>query len=148
MLVYIDMDDVLCNYSKAMEESLKARPAIKFPQSQYGFFANLEPMENAVQSVQMLLNSDKITPYILTAPSINNPLCYTEKRVWIEKYLGMEMVRRLIISYDKGLLRGDILIDDYDSGRGQDAFQGELIQFGTEIYPDWTSVTQYLFSKV
>ena len=38
MIVYIDMDDVLCNFTETANQDLKLNPAIKFPQSQYGFF--------------------------------------------------------------------------------------------------------------
>ena len=91
-----------------------------------------------------LLLSGDMEPYILTAPSVHNPLCYTEKRVWVEQHLGMSMVNRLIISPDKSLLRGDYLIDDHASGSGQEEFQGELIHFGSEEFPGWQQVLDYL----
>ncbi len=40
-----------------------------------------------------------------------------EKRVWIEKYFGLEFTEKLIISANKGLLKGDLLIDDQTSIR-------------------------------
>lgn len=86
--------------------------------------------------------------YILTAPSVKNPLCYVEKREWVEKYLGMEMVERLIISPNKGLNKGDYLIDDNDYGRGQELFEGELIKFGSEPYADWEAVVEYLVREI
>jgi len=48
------------------------------------------------------------------------------------------------LATNKGLLKGDYLIDDYVAGRGQENFEGELIHFGSEQYPDWSSVTKYL----
>ena len=82
----------------------------------------------------------------MTEPSIVNPLCYTEKRIWVEQHSGMEMVERLIISPDKSLLKGDYLIDDIPEGKGQESFEGKLIQFGTSKYPDWQSVVEYLLT--
>ena len=140
MIVYIDMDDVLCDYTTAFNNAIEETPGIAFPQSQYGFYANLAPITEAIESVQKLINSEKFDPYILTAPSTRNPFSYTEKRVWIEKYFGIEFTEKLIISSNKGLLKGDILIDDLISGRGQENFEGKIMQFGSANYPDWKTV--------
>ena len=140
MIVYIDMDDVLCDYTAAFNKAIKEMPSIAFPQSQYGFYANLAPITGAIESVQKLINSEGFDPYILTAPSTRNPFSYTEKRVWIEKYFGIEFTEKLIISPNKGLLKGDILIDDLISGRGQESFEGQIMQFGSVSYPNWKAV--------
>lgn len=132
------MDDVLCKYTESFHECMTQ--FINFPQSQYGFFANLEPMEGAIDAMEALLMSPMLDPYILTAPSYMNPLCYSEKRVWVEKHLGMEYVKRLIICPNKGLMNGHYLIDDNIFGKGQERFQGELLQFGSSEYPTWNEV--------
>ena len=142
-IIYIDMDGVLCDFNKAAEASLKAKPYIKYPQMQYGFFADLEEIDKAIESVHFLMKQTIFDVYILTAPSIYNPLCYTEKRVWIEKHLGMELVKKLIISPHKGLNKGNYLIDDFASGKGQDKFEGKLLHFGSDTYPNWKAVIDY-----
>lgn len=144
MIVYIDMDDVLCNYKAAHSDALAISPDIAYPQSQRGFFANLAPLNGALSSMELLYRSRIYDPYILTAPSPKNPLCYTEKRLWIEQWLGYKYVEKLIISPNKGLLIGDILIDDHITGNGQDKFRGRLIQFGSEQFPTWKNVIKEL----
>lgn len=144
MIVYIDMDDVLCDFTGAFNRDLEINPGIKYPQSQYGFFTKLLPLSGAVEGVHALLASDKYEPYILTAPSVKNPLCYTEKRVWVDKHLGFDMVNRLIISPDKSLLKGSYLIDDNDTSNFQSKFEGELLHFGTSQYPNWLAIRDYL----
>lgn len=144
MIIYIDMDDVLCDYKRAFNNALKETPNIAFPQSQYGFYANLAPIEGAIESVKKLIDSEVFDPFILTAPSTRNPFSYTEKRVWIEKHFGYEFTEKLIISPNKGLLKGDILIDDLVSGRGQEHFEGKILQFGSANYPDWQSVMKFI----
>ena len=134
------MDDVLCDFSGEFTRKVMENPRIPYPQSQYGFYRDLSAIKGAVSATIKLLNSDLYSPYILTAPSVYNPLCYTEKRVWVEKHLGMEYVNRLIISPNKSLLKGDYLIDDKSEGRGQEGFEGELIQFGTPPFEQWKSV--------
>jgi 5'(3')-deoxyribonucleotidase len=140
MIVYIDMDDVLSDYTTAFNNAVEETPGIAFPQSQYGFYANLAPITEAIESVNILINSEKFDPYILTAPSTRNPFSYTEKRVWVERYFGIEFTEKLIISPNKGLLKGDILIDDLISGRGQESFEGKIMQFGSVSYPGWKTV--------
>ncbi len=41
MIVYIDMDDVLCGYTTAFNNAIEKDSSHCFPQSQYGFYANL-----------------------------------------------------------------------------------------------------------
>tara|TARA_Y100001960_G_C14784285_1_gene890617 strand:+ start:38410 stop:38892 length:483 start_codon:yes stop_codon:yes gene_type:complete len=146
-IIYIDMDEVLADFYKSYEQKIESNPYIKFPQAEYGFFANLEPIENSIESVKELINCSLFDVYILTAPSVQNPLCYTEKRVWIEKYFGLEFCHKIIISPNKGLNKGDYLIDDNDSGKGQEYFEGKLIHFGSSTFPDWKSVLEYFNEK-
>lgn len=143
-LVYIDMDDTICAFTDAFNASLKINPAIAYPQSQYRFFANLQPIPGAIDALIALSNSVSYTPYILTSPSIPNPLSYVEKREWVEKHLGYDFCKQLILCPNKGLLKGDILIDDNCAGKGQDLFEGEIIHYGSEQYPDWMAVRMKL----
>ena len=141
-ILYIDMDDVLCNYTSAFQIIKAQQPEVEFPQSIPGFFENLKPMSNAVSSFLEL--ADRFDVHILSAPSVFNPLSYTEKRIWVEHNLSFEFAHKLILATNKGLLKGDYLIDDYVAGRGQESFEGELLHFGSEHYPDWNSITTYL----
>lgn len=141
------MDDVLCNYTAMHQERLNKEPNIKYPQSQYGFFRNLEPKEGGIEGLNYLKSQPIFEIYILTAPSIKNPLCYSEKREWVEEKLGLDMVKRLIITPNKGLNSGHYLIDDHKEGKGQENFEGELIWFGSERFPSWQTVIAYFREK-
>jgi len=143
-IVYVDMDDVLCDYSGAYHAALAINTDIKYPQSQYGFFTNLAAIEGALDALNILIESNLYEPYILTAPSTRNPFSYTEKRVWVEQYLGYEFVEKLIICSNKGLLKGDVLIDDNTSGKGQENFEGYFIHFGSKDFPHWGTVKAQL----
>ncbi|MEM6771077.1 MAG: hypothetical protein AAF597_10870, partial [Bacteroidota bacterium] len=85
-IVYVDMDDVLCDFSGAHAKALQTNPGIKFPQSQCDFFRSLKPIPGGVEAVKYLSEIDLFDVYILTAPSIRNPFCYTEKRLWVEDH--------------------------------------------------------------
>ena len=144
MIVYIDMDDTICDFKGSVKEFIRNGGSLKFPQSKIGFFESLPPINGAIEAVNRLRASQIYDVYILTAPSTRNPHCYMEKRVWVEKYFDYEFTKKLIISPNKGLLKGDFLIDDYDRGKGQEDFEGELIHFGSSAYPDWDAVLNHL----
>jgi 5'(3')-deoxyribonucleotidase len=65
------------------------------------------------------------------------------KRLWVDKYLGEGAYKRLILSHNKNLNMGDYLIDDRTKN-GAGEFSGELIQFGSDSFPDWKSILNYL----
>ena len=116
-------------------------PDIKYPQSQYEFFVKLEPVLNSIHYFFKI--AEMYDVYILTRPSIMNPLCYTEKRIWVENYLGLEFCKKLIICPDKSLLKGQYLIDDVK----WDGFEGEQILFGQDPFMTWSNVHKYLKNK-
>ncbi|MGX5203456.1 5' nucleotidase, NT5C type [Aliikangiella sp. IMCC44632] len=147
MIIYVDMDDVLADYTTRFNEEIARKPEIKFPQSTFGFYSELKPINGAIESVNYLRSQSQFEVYILSCPSYLNPLSYLEKPLWIEKHFDVEFCKRLILSYDKSLLKGDFLIDDHDCGRGQEGFEGELIQFGCEQYPNWNEVVRYIESR-
>lgn len=141
-IAYVDMDDTICHYTDAMYKQLT--PSLKYPQSQLGFYLALKPMEGAIEGVNALINSGLYDVYILTAPSIMNAHSYSEKRLWIEQHFGIELCHKLILSPNKGLLKGDYLIDDISFGKGQENFDGKLIQIGTAAFPGWDSIIEYM----
>lgn len=142
-IICVDMDDVMCDYTNTFNNQVKLNPEQKFPQSVQGFFKNLPEIEGAIEAVKYLNSMAGFQIYILTAPSERNPLCYTEKRIWIENHLGFEYVSKLIISSNKGLIKADYLIDDYIEGKGQENFEGTLLQFGSNKFPDWNAILEY-----
>lgn len=137
-IIHIDLDDTLCDYTSHYQNKLSENPAIPQPQSQYGFFENLDPLPGALDAFWKLYKQYDV--YVSSRPSYKNPLSYLGKRVWVERHLGLEMTKKLIICYDKGLLIGDYLIDDHPDND----FQGEVIHFGTQRFPNWEEVLDYL----
>lgn len=143
--VYVDLDGVLADFITAFNKEKELNPEQPYPQSQYGFFMNLEPIKDSIESFKML--EEYFDMWILTRPSVQNPLCYTEKAIWVKEKLGIDIQRKTIMSCDKSLLKGDFLIDD-TTDYGQPEFEGEFIQFGTESFPNWKTVVDYLMTKV
>ncbi|WP_196888354.1 5' nucleotidase, NT5C type [Aureivirga sp. CE67] len=146
-VVYIDMDGVLVDFEYGYNEVKKKYPEVQYPQNNLGFWESLPPIEGAIDAFKTLKNDNRFEVYILTSPSVTNPHCYSEKRIWVENHLGFHSVHNLIISPHKGLLKGNYLIDNEVSGKGQDHFEGELILFGSEKFNDWDKVLNY-FEKI
>lgn len=143
-IVYVDMDGVLCDYQTASDRDKLLYPQQPFPQSRAGFFLELDPIKDAIDAFKKL--EEKYDVWILTRPSVQNVTCYTEKALWVRKYLGIETQRKTIMACDKSLLKGDYLVDDVTE-HGQSEFEGEHIHFGQEKFPDWKSVINYLMNK-
>jgi 5'(3')-deoxyribonucleotidase len=139
--VYVDMDGVICDYVKLRDSDRILYPDQPFPQSRTGFFIELEPIKDAIESYKKL--EEHCDVWILTRPSVQNMHSYTEKVMWVRMHLGLEAQRKVIMSCDKSLLKGDILIDD-DTQHGQPEFEGEHIHFGQKEFPDWKHVMNYL----
>lgn len=144
--VYVDMDGVLCDITKQHQTYKKLFPTQLYPQSQYGFFYDMDPIQDSIDSVKLLM--DHFDVWILTAPSYKNPMCLAEKNMWIRKHFGIDFTEKIIISSDKSLCKGDYLIDDNKEGRGQDRFEGELILFGSNKFSNWNKVIDYLLPPV
>ncbi|XP_029784249.1 5'(3')-deoxyribonucleotidase, cytosolic type isoform X1 [Suricata suricatta] len=67
-----------------------------------GFFLDLEPIPGALEALQEM-NSMQDTEYC-----------------WVENHLGPQFVERIILTRDKTVVSGDLLIDDQDTIRGQE----------------------------
>jgi hypothetical protein len=103
-LVYVDMDDTLCSFYRAAKKALTENPSQPYPQSQWGFFLGLEPLEGAIEGFRKL--EERYDVWILTRPSTKNLNCYTEKAKWIFDHFGQDIVDKLILCPEKALLKG------------------------------------------
>ena len=144
-LLHIDLDGVMADFVSAMNShpSRHTPPYDKDPDTIPGLFRNLNPIKYAIKSVNKLLDSKKYEVYFLSTAPWNNPSAWTDKRLWLEDKFGDSINRRLILTHRKDLVKGDILIDDRPNNGAKD-FEGEWIHFGSENFPDWSSVIKHL----
>ena len=142
-ILYIDMDNVLVNFPSGI--SKLSQEVINEYESNLdevpNIFSLMEPLEGAIDSFEIL--SQRYDTYILSTAPWENSSAWSDKVKWVKKYLGESAYKRLILSHHKNLNHGDYLIDDRTKN-GAGEFKGELIQFGTDKFPDWKSVCSYL----
>lgn len=140
-ILYVDMDGVLVDFDTRFKEfessGIKGTKMWQHPD----LYKDIDPIPGAIAAWEKL--QEKYDTYILSTPPWSSPDAWAEKRRWVEKYLGKTAKKKLILCHNKGLLRGDYLIDDRIA-HGVADFGGEHIHFATERFPDWESVLTYL----
>ena len=142
-VLYIDMDGVLCDFDTRHIELL-GRGFSKFKAFDHpDAYVDLDPLPGGIEAFHKL---EKIYDvYILSTAAWGNIECWSEKRIWVGKYLGKTANKKLILSHNKGLLRGKYLIDDRIANGVAD-FEGEHIHFGSEKFPSWKEILEYLLT--
>lgn len=144
MIILVDQDGVLADFERGFFERWRA----KFPDEFFihpsertghfkiwddyplslreniksilfapGFIYNLPPILGAVEAIRKLveLGHDVM---ICTSPLSQYENCIIEKYRWVERYLGLDFTKRIILSHDKTLIRGHLLIDDKPEIKG------------------------------
>jgi 5'(3')-deoxyribonucleotidase len=142
-IVYVDMDNVLVDFKTGIEK-LTSEELEKYL-GKYDevpkIFSKMEPIDDAIDSYIKLCS--KFDTYILSTSPWGNSTALNDKLEWVKKYLGPYAYKRVIFSHNKHLNHGNYLIDDREKN-GADKFVGELILFGSERFPNWKSVVNYL----
>jgi 5'-nucleotidase len=92
------------------------------------FFRDMMPMDGAMEAL-LEMEAVGLEVFICTSPFTTYQNCVLEKYQWVESYLGSEWVNRIILTKDKTLVRGDILIDDKPEITGVDVPNWEHILY-------------------
>ena len=147
-ILYIDMDNVLVDFSSGMAasdpallEQFKERPD-EIP----GIFALMQPKPGAIAAYHEL--SELFDTYILSTAPWENPSAWSDKLEWVKRHLGAPAYKRLILSHNKHLNRGHYLVDDRPNN-GAEFFENpklgqKWIHFGHDHYRAWPEVVAYL----
>lgn len=141
--LYFDMDGVLVDFESGLAQ--QDEQTLKEYEGKYdeipGLFGLMQPMPGAIEAVHKL--NEHYDCYILSTAPWNNPSAWSDKVTWITKHLDDVFHKKMVITHCKNLCKGDILIDDRGKN-GTSLFEGEWIEFGSERYPDWNAVLDYL----
>lgn len=144
--LYFDMDGVLVDFQSglAQQDEKTLREYEGREDEIPGIFGVMKPIDGAIEAVHRL--SKHYDCYILSTAPWRNPSAWSDKVAWVTKYLDEVFHKRIIITHCKHLCKGDYLIDDR-SKHGVTEFEGEWIHFGSERFPDWDAVLEYLLPK-
>jgi 5'(3')-deoxyribonucleotidase len=144
--LYFDMDGVLVDFQSglAQQDEKTLREYEGREDEIPGIFGVMKPIDGAIEAVHRL--SKHYDCYILSTAPWRNPSAWSDKVAWVTKYLDDIFHKRIVITHCKHLCKGDYLIDDR-SKHGVTEFEGEWIHFGSERFPDWDAVLEYLLPK-
>ena len=137
--VLVDFPSAFPKLTEAQQEEYKGR-LDEVPH----IFSWMLPLQGSLEAVQEL--SKYFEVYILSTAPWDNPSAWTDKLLWIKKYLPNLAYKRLILSHNKQLNLGDYLIDDRTKN-GAGAFTGEHIHFGQAPFETWEKVLDYIKTK-
>ncbi len=125
MIVYVDMDGVLANFDKALKSPREPGKGLPPEMLEKDFFRNLEVMPGAIKAIDELESLPGVEVFIATKITTKNLYSATEKFEWIEEHFP-SLLKKIFITCDKALLKGDFLIDDYHRWK---TFPGTFIHF-------------------
>ena len=139
-IVYVDMDNVLVDFNSGIKK-LNLDPSTNDLDEVDGIFSYMTPLKGAIEGYNRLVELGHDV-YILSTAPWENSSAWSDKLIWVKKYIGENAKKRLILSHNKNLNKGDFLIDDrLANGAGE--FEGTLIRFGNEDFPNWDTVINY-----
>ena len=143
--LYFDMDGVIVDFASALQ--LQSEETLKEYEGRLdeipGLFSQMKPMPGALEAVRRL--NETYDCYILSTAPWNNPSAWSDKVAWITEHLDDVFHKKMIITHCKHLCKGNYLIDDRDK-HGASEFEGEWIHFGSERFPNWETVLEYLLT--
>lgn len=142
-IVYVDMDNVLVDFQSGID-SLSDTDRENYKEhidNVPGIFSKMKPFVGAIEGYKELTKYYDV--YILSTAPWNNPSAWSDKLLWVQRYLGDLAYKKLILSSNKNLNAGDYLIDDR-TANGAGNFKGEHIHFLTDKFRNWDDVLNYL----
>jgi len=143
-IIYVDLDGVMVDLEKHVEDRHGKQGLEKIgmlTSVDKSLFLDPPAIEGAIEAIKKLAEKHEVF-FLSTAPW-SNPQAWMDKRIWVQRNLGKFAHKRLMLSHRKDLLMGDFLIDDR-TNNGAGEFKGKHIHFGTEEFPNWVAVLEYL----
>lgn len=128
--IYVDMDDTIADFGghDAFKRSGVDEVSVA-AMYEPGFFFSLKPLPGALVGVRTLIRLG-YDVQILSQPVAESAHSYSEKVQWIGLHFP-ELIGKINLSQNKGLFKGDFLIDDNEK-KWKEKFEangGEFIHF-------------------
>lgn len=178
MHILVDMDGVIANWGKQWDHVLNTfwpdswaprshqqatfdlnagldaydRDVVAMVMNHHHFYRDIEPIPGAIDALHRMV-ADGHTVNICTSPWLTNETCVADKLQWLDTHVGAGWAERAVVTKDKTLVRGDILIDDKPEIRGAYEPEWEHILFDQpynqgidrQRITDWSVWDQQIF---
>lgn len=147
-VIYIDLDGVIVDLIGQLKVELNQtskkydEPTDLIDESET-IFLDAKPIPYALEAISVLERYYDV--YILSTAPWHNIHSWSQKRIWVEKYLP-SMYKKLILTHHKEQLIGDYLIDDRTKN-GAGEFKGQHLHIFSSAFPTWQSILDYLLPK-
>ena len=152
MIILVDMDDVLADFDGEFYQRWNARhperkivspesrkcfyikeelppeyaPLVTEINTEKGFILSLPEISGGIKAVNDMKDMGHEV-FICTAPLDIYENCVLEKYKWVDEHMGFGWSKRLILTKEKALVKGDILIDDKPSIKNEDKASWEHV---------------------
>ncbi len=178
-IILVDMDNTIVDYSSEMARQLRIvygdttitpenwdiieyhdlNERRREIQSEPNFFLHLPPIEGALQALKEIAEDPRFELFVVSSPSIHSETCHSDKCMWLLQHCGANFARNLILTKDKTMVYGDVLIDDKPNVSGVKTPTWTLVTFkqpyNTGItgrvylnrWSDWKQVVQPLCNQ-
>lgn len=144
-IVFLDLDDTVADFmgSEAFKDGFDVTKMYEV-----GFFLNLKPTRGSLSAVRRIINLG-FDVQILSQPVAESAHSYLEKVQWIALHFP-ELIGKINLTQDKGLFKGDFLIDDNET-KWKDKFEangGKFVRFNpSQPELSWSIIVPYFEHK-
>lgn len=145
-IIQLDMDDTIANFRGHPMLPKNPTQADVYHMYEVGFFRSLQVIDGALIGVRKLIRMG-YDVQICSQPLAESAHSYMEKVQWIALHFP-DLIHKINLTQDKGLIKGDYLIDD-NPGKWKEKFEangGKFIHFDYEKNhaENWHQITEFL----
>ena len=142
-IIFLDLDDTLSDFTGSEVFYGKFDVSHMFVP---GFFLKLKPIEGSLMAVRQIIRMG-YDVHILSQPVAESAHSYSEKIQWIGLWFP-ELINKVHLTQDKGLFKGDYLIDDNPT-KWKAPFEangGKFINFeySKDHHSNWKDIVEFL----
>jgi len=108
--IYIPLEERTTFYIKDQYPK-ELKPLVDEILLESSFFRDMLPVPGAKEALEEM-SGKGFEVFICTSPLSTYGNCILEKYEWVERFMGMSWVKKVILTKDKTIIRADLLIDD------------------------------------
>ena len=110
-------DPANTSFPLALDFAPEHKPLLEALYKEPDFFRGMKPIDGAVAALHQMVDAG-YDVRLCSSPLGSSPRCLMEKAEWVMEHLGRAWIDRLVLTRDKTLVRGELLIDDAPKAKG------------------------------